>query len=161
MNTETTTPDQTTELPALDAETSEQPQEQAAETEAPEREQQDDDAGKGKRSEAQKLRGRLRDAEAERDQALAAVDGLRRGMIEQHMTGSRSHVSTEALWAAGHTASEFFTPEGQLDAPALQQAITATADRFAIKVSNPNPAMGRGQDQSNVMGTNKWEQAFR
>lgn len=128
--------------------------------EAPDEPQEDgEDDGDGKPAkEAQKLRRRLREAEAERDAAQETIGRLHNALIEHSLTDSP--VRPDALWAAGHAPAEFITENGEVDSDALQAAIKETATKFGIPTRNtpiPDPSQGMVTERPPA---NTWVSAF-
>lgn len=109
--------------------------------------------------EAQKLRKRLREAEAQRDEAQQMVQKLQSTIVDKELDGQR--VTPDALWAAGHTADQFITDDGQIDHGALSAAVKETGKKFGIPLTNtPMPDPSQGHGMGNRYANGSWESAF-
>lgn len=115
--------------------------------------QRGDDVATAARSEAAKYRVRAREAEAERDQLTAQLEGLRREMVQGALASKLHKPAT--LWSfLPDGAAQFFTEDGSLDAATLESRATelirehglATPKRFqgshdqGVRESHHKPA---------------------
>lgn len=83
------------------------------------------------RREAKRHRLKLREAEAERDAAVAKLHSLAEVVLGDQL--ARHGLGIEALRAAGHDPAGFFNANGEYDAEAVDAAARATAAKFGLR----------------------------
>ena len=128
MTTPTTTPEDSRQdrsdepaTPAPTAATPDTPNEPSEPAATPEEE--------APSREAAKYRRRLREAEAQRDAALAQIEAMRRAEVERLATLPNPAL----LWDAGVTLPELMDDDRLVDADKVQTAVDQVAERYGVE----------------------------
>ncbi|MCI1962640.1 MAG: hypothetical protein LKJ18_00625 [Ancrocorticia sp.] len=111
-------------------------------------------------SEAAKYRRKLREAEAERDQAITQRDALARSVAEQYLP---SHVPARLFWEKNQNVIDMLGDDGRVDQTKVKAAAKNLADEYGLKSSDKRlivEADGRHFDPHKHEGTS-WASVVR
>lgn len=143
---ETTTPDQNTDLEAVD---------QADTLAVEDTEDTKPDEGR----EAAKYRRRLRETEKERDALLETVAALRRAAIDTEVAG-KHRIPTEGFWATGITVDQLLDDDGNIDTEKIATAARDATDRLGVRRPLRNHVPNEGASPASRSTRDNWTDAF-